>query len=84
MKGNHRLINLLLFISRISAITLTASSYVGCISFEKDEFLDLSLSSQIPLLPVLIFPRKATPHPLYFLRVLLLFEPDLYNECLRW
>ena len=83
MKGNHRLINLLLFVSMISAITLTASSYVGCISFEKDEFLDLSLSSKIPLLPILALHRKTTLRPLCFLIILFLFGINLHNECLR-
>lgn len=84
MKAKHRLINFLLVVSLMGAIALTASSYVGCGSFEDDEFLDLSLSSKLPLSPILALRRKSAPRPLRFLRILLLFlEPDLHTDCLR-
>jgi hypothetical protein len=61
MKGTRCLISLLLLISIIGAIALTASKYVDCNDPCADEFLDLALVCQNPILPV--FAPQMNTHP---------------------
>jgi hypothetical protein len=50
MKENHPLIAFVLLVSIMGCLALTASDYVGCESCYADEFLDLGLACQIPIL----------------------------------
>jgi len=64
MKGTHCLVNLVLLISIMSiigAIALTASEYVDCKAPCADEFLDLALACENPILPV--FAPQMNTHP---------------------
>ena len=62
MKGNHYIVSLVLLISIIGALALTASQYVNCTDLYPDEFLDLALECQYPILP--IFAPYRNTHPL--------------------
>ena len=65
MKGKHCLISLVLLISIIASVALTASEYVDCKDCYPDEFLDLGLACQYPIFPV--FAPHQNTHPLLFL-----------------
>ncbi len=52
MKANNRLINLVLLISLLGALVLTAHEYIVCQSDLPDEFLDLAVACQNLTLPV--------------------------------
>jgi len=62
MKRHRGLINLVLLISIAGSLGLTASTYVDCKDFYPDEFLDLALAWQYPILHVYA-PQRNT-HPL--------------------
>jgi hypothetical protein len=64
MKKNSTLINLVLLISIIGVLVLTASQFVDCKELCPDEFLDLALAWRYPTLPVFA-PRRNT-HPFLF------------------
>ena len=61
MKGDNRSINLLLLISMLGVLTLTAHEYVVCQSDLPDEFLELAVTFQRPTLPV--FAPLLNNHP---------------------
>jgi hypothetical protein len=54
---------LVLLISIIGVLTLSASEYVNCTDFYPDEFLDLGLACQPQVLPVLSLSLNT--HPLH-------------------
>jgi hypothetical protein len=83
MKRMDCLTNLILAILMMGAISLTAVDYVDCKSLDQDEFLDLALASTIPLLPILAFHWKTTPHPLHLQGISHLGVPNLRDMCLR-
>ncbi|HVP76687.1 MAG TPA: hypothetical protein VMV04_02225 [Thermodesulfobacteriota bacterium] len=56
MKKNNWLTSSILLVSVVGVLGLTTPSYVGCEDFFPDEFLDLGLLCQHPVLPIL------TPH----------------------
>ena len=56
MNKTNWLIRLFLLLSVVGALGLTTPNYVGCENFYPDEFLDLGLLCQHPILPVF------TPH----------------------
>ncbi len=52
MKANNRFINLVMLISLLGALVLTAHEYAVCESDLPDEFLDLAVAYQNLTLPV--------------------------------
>jgi len=50
------------------SLALTASTYVDCKDFYPDEFLDLALACQYPILPVFAPHRNTHPFLLYCLK----------------
>jgi len=71
MKGKYCLISFVLLISIIGVLGLTASEYVDCKGFYPDQFLDLALAWQYPILPV--FARHLDT-PFYRLHSLKIFD----------
>jgi hypothetical protein len=74
MKGNGRSINLILLISIIGGLALTAPEYAACKDLFPDEFLDLGLACQGPIFPV--FASHRNTHPLLLSRKILYFQKD--------
>ena len=62
MKALRFLVTLVLLISIFGALALTASEYVDCKNPFPDEFLDIALECQGPILPV--FAPQLNTHPL--------------------
>jgi hypothetical protein len=83
MKRNHRLINWVLFVSMVGALALTASTYVGCGSFESDEYLDLAQVSPNPVVPILACHWKTRPLYLRFLKTFCFQRANLLTNLLR-
>jgi len=83
MSKKSCLANLVLLVSNLGALGLTASSFVTCGTFEPDEFLDLAQARQDSILPIL------TPHwnvhPCFFLSLKTFHLPgsNLLAVCLR-
>jgi len=61
MKKNNWLIGSLLMLSVAGVLGLTTPSYVGCEDSYPDEFLDLGLLCQHPILPVLTSRLETYP-----------------------
>jgi hypothetical protein len=81
-KADHFFIALVM-ISTIGALAFTASDYVGCKDLDPDEFLDLALASEGPILPI-FDPHRNTPSALLRLFKTLYFqEISLLATCLR-
>jgi hypothetical protein len=83
MKRIHWLTNLIVAILMMGGIIFTASDYAGCKNLDQDEFLDLALASQIPLLPILTLHGKTSPRLPHFLGTVYFVGPNLCNKCLR-
>ena len=76
MKGNHCLVTFVLLLSMVGALALTSSNYVDCKDIYPDEFLDLALAWQYPILPV--FAPHLNTHP-FLLRVTKMFNFRRFN-----
>jgi hypothetical protein len=83
MKKNSFLINVVLLISIIGVLGLTPSHYVGCKDIYPDEFLDLAMAWQYPILPVFAPHRNTHPSFLHFTKMVYLQRVDLLITCLR-
>ncbi len=83
MKENICLINLVLLISIIGGLALTASAYVGCKDISPDEFLDLAVASQYPISPVFAPRLNAHAYLLHALRTFHLQGINLLTAILR-
>jgi hypothetical protein len=83
MKGKSRLINLILLISIIGVLALTASTCVDCKDFYPDEFLDLALARQSPIIPVLAPYLNTHPYLLHPLKIFYFGRVDLPTSILR-
>ena len=83
MKRNNRLISLVLLISIIGSLALTASEYVDCTNLYPDQFLDLAMECQNPILPV--FAPYRNTHPLFLpgLKTSYVQRDNLFNTLLR-
>jgi len=73
MKGNHCSVTFVLLLSMVGALALTSSNYVDCKDIYPDEFLDLALAWQYPILPVFAPHRNTDPF-------LLLFSKMFYRQ----
>ena len=69
MKGNRCLVNLVLLIAMTGSLALTASTYVDCKDFYPDEFLDLGLLCQHPILPVFTPHLNTYPSKLFSVKI---------------
>jgi len=83
MKRLHCLINLVLLISIVGSLGLTASAYVDCKDFYPDEFLDLALAWQYPILDVLVPQRNTHPLLLRCFKIVHLQRLNLLTPFLR-
>jgi len=83
VKENNSLINLVLLISIIGVLSLTASQYVDCKDIYPDEFLDLALAWQYPVLPVFAPHRNTHPFLLRFIKMFYLRRFNLFTIFLR-
>ena len=70
-------------VSIIGALALTASGFVECRNVESDEFLDMALACQYPILPV--FAPHLNTHPciLHSLKTLCFGRINLLTAILR-
>jgi len=83
VKENKFLINLVLLISIIGVLSLTAPQYVDCKEIYPDEFLDLALAWQYPILPVFAAHRNTHPFLLLFTKMFYLERFGLLTIFLR-
>ena len=61
MKKNNWLTSSILLVSVVGVLSLTTPSYAGCEDFFPDEFLDLGLLCQHPVLPILPLHLETYP-----------------------
>jgi hypothetical protein len=83
MRGNNRLINLVLFISMSGVLTLAAHGYAVCWSDQPDACLELTMAYQTPSWPV--FTPNLTSYLLSMspVRVFCFQKADLETTTLR-
>jgi hypothetical protein len=61
MNWNRHIISLVLTISMVGGLALSASAYVSCANFEADEFLDIAQIYQNPNSPILALHLTNNP-----------------------
>ena len=83
MKGNHSLTNCVLLISIIGCFVLTAPDHVDCKGLCPDEFLDLVLVCQSPILPVFAPHLNTHPYLLASLRTFYFLRSNFLATILR-
>jgi len=83
MKALRFLITLFVLISIVGALALTASEYVDCKNPYPDEFLDLSLEWQYPVLPIFGPYRNTHPLLLHSLKIFYFQRDNLFTTFLR-
>jgi hypothetical protein len=83
MKGKYCLLNFVLLISIIGVLVLTASEYIDCNDLCPDEFLDLALAWQYPILPVFVPHLNNHPYLLHSSNSFYLERIDLLTFALR-
>ena len=83
MNKNNWLIRSFLLLSVVGALGLTTANYVGCEDFDADEFLDLGLLCQHPILPILTPHLKTYPSNPSFVKISDFEKPELLSTVLR-
>jgi hypothetical protein len=83
MKGKYFLLNFVLLISIIGVLALTASEYVDCKGFYPDEFLDLALAWEYPILPVFAPHLNTYSYLFRSVKIFYFQRMDLANPILR-
>jgi len=83
MKRKYGLLSYVLLISTMGVLLLTASEYVDCKDFYPDEFLDLALAWQYPILSVFVPQLNNHPYIFHSLKGLYFKRIDLLNPILR-
>ena len=83
MKGNNRLINLVLLISMFGVLALAAHGYVVCQSDDPNEFLELTAVGQTPTFPPFTPDLNNHLFLMSSLRIFCFHRTDLYTSCLR-
>jgi hypothetical protein len=83
MYKNHRLTNLLLLVSIAGTLALTSQEYIACHDDLPDEFLDLVVASQSPILPILTLYRDIHSSPLNLLKKFCFKKTNFYVTSLR-
>ena len=83
MRKNNRSITLLLLINMFGVLALTAPAYVSCQDDSPDEFLDLAVVSQNPILPVFDFYPDTDPLSVSLLKIFLFQRTNLHTTFLR-
>ena len=83
MRKNNHLINLLLLISILGVLAITAQQYVACQDDFPDEFLDLAAACQNPTLPVFAPHLNTHPIPISLLKILCFQRTNLHTTSLR-
>jgi len=83
MTRNNCLISVVLLVSIIGVLALTASDYVGCTNPYPDEFLDFAFECPYPILPV--FAPQLNTHPLllHSLKIFYFQKIDFLSPILR-
>jgi len=67
----------------VGVLALTASVYVDCKALNPDEFLDLALACQDPILPVLSLHLNTNPFLPRSLKTFHFNGGNLFTNCLR-
>jgi hypothetical protein len=83
MRKNNRLIDLLLLISILGVLALTAQEYITCQDDFQDELLDLAAACQNPALPVFAPRLNTHPNLISLLKIFCFQRTDLHTTSLR-
>ena len=83
MRKNNRLVGLLLSISMLGVLALTAEQYVACQDNFPDEFLDLAAACQNPILPVFTPHLSTDPFSISLLKIFCVHRTNLHTTSLR-
>jgi hypothetical protein len=83
MRKNARIIDLLLLISMVGVLALTAQQYVACQDDFPDDFLDLAAACPPWTLPVFAPHLNPHPFPIGLLKMVYFQKTNIHTTTLR-